>query len=153
MISCIQLFATPWTVSCLAPLSMAFSRQEYYIGLLVPPSGDLPDSGIKPISNEFPALSGGFFYHWATWKVLYLLRRLKLLKKFLNLIFFFYLRHKKAMKECHSKRKKKWVILKFEFKSTRVLNSQSNHIHWILKSVKFLQERTDHVTFFNFGRA
>ena len=42
MISCIQLFATLWTLYCLAPLSMAFSRQEYYIGLLVPPSGDLP---------------------------------------------------------------------------------------------------------------
>ena len=34
LLSCIQLFATPWTVACQAPLSMGFSRQEYWSGLL-----------------------------------------------------------------------------------------------------------------------
>ena len=50
--------ATPWTVACQAPLSMEFSRQEYWSGLPFPPPGDLPDPGVEPTS---PALAGGFF--------------------------------------------------------------------------------------------
>ena len=50
-------FATPWTVAHQAPLSMGFSRQEYWSGLPFP-SGDLPDPGIKSTS---PALGGMFF--------------------------------------------------------------------------------------------
>ena len=41
------LFATPWTVACQAPLSMGFSRQEYWSGLPFPSPGDLPDPGIE----------------------------------------------------------------------------------------------------------
>ena len=37
----------PWTIACQAPLSMEFSRQEYWSGLPFPPPGDLPDPGIK----------------------------------------------------------------------------------------------------------
>ena len=44
------LFATPWTVACQAPLSMGFSRQEYWSGLPCPSPGDLPDPGIEPAS-------------------------------------------------------------------------------------------------------
>ena len=55
--SCVRLFATPWTVACLAPLSMGFSRQEYWSGLLGPPPGDLPDLGIEPMSLISPAVS------------------------------------------------------------------------------------------------
>ena len=44
---------TPWTVAHQAPLSMGFSRQEYWSGLPFPPPGDLPDPGIKLLS---PAL-------------------------------------------------------------------------------------------------
>ena len=47
-----------WTVACQAPLSMGFSRQEYWSELPFPSPGDLPDPGIKPVS---PALTGGFF--------------------------------------------------------------------------------------------
>ena len=54
----VQLFATPWTVACQAPLSMALSRQEHWSGLLFPPPGDLPDSGIEP---ESPPSAGRFF--------------------------------------------------------------------------------------------
>ena len=43
-------FATPRTVARRAPLSMEFSKQEYWNGLPFPPPGDLPDSGIKPSS-------------------------------------------------------------------------------------------------------
>ena len=46
-LSHVWLFGTPWTAACQPPLSMGFSRQEYWSGLLHPPSGDLPSSGIK----------------------------------------------------------------------------------------------------------
>ena len=52
-LSRVQLFATPWTVAYQAPLSMGFSRQQYWSGLPFPSPGDLPDPGIKPRS---PAL-------------------------------------------------------------------------------------------------
>ena len=55
-----------WTVAHQAPLSMGFSRQEYWSGLPCPPSGDLPDSGIKPASLKFPALVDRFFTTSAT---------------------------------------------------------------------------------------
>ena len=55
------LFVTPWTVACQAPLSMGFSRQEYWGGLPCPPPGDLPDPGIETMSLKSPALAGGFF--------------------------------------------------------------------------------------------
>ena len=56
----VRLFVTPWTVVRQAPLSMGFSRQEYWSGLPLSPPGDLPDPGIKPISAS-PALAGRFF--------------------------------------------------------------------------------------------
>ena len=46
-LSHIQLFATPWTVAHQAPLSMGFSRQEYWSGLPFPSPGDLPDPGME----------------------------------------------------------------------------------------------------------
>ena len=49
----VQLIATLWTIARQAPLSMEFSRQEYWSGLLCPSPGDLPNPGIKPAS---PAL-------------------------------------------------------------------------------------------------
>ena len=59
--SCAQLFAAPWTVALQAPLSMGFSRQEYWSGLPGPPPGDLPHPGIEPSSLESPALADRFF--------------------------------------------------------------------------------------------
>ena len=46
----VQLLATLWTVACQAPLSLGFSRPEYWSGLPRPPPGDLPDQGLNPIS-------------------------------------------------------------------------------------------------------
>ena len=46
----VSLFVTLWTVARLAPLSMGFSRQEYWSGLLCPPPEDLPNPGIEPTS-------------------------------------------------------------------------------------------------------
>ena len=47
--------ATPWTVACQAPLSMGFSRQEYWSGLPFPSPGDLPEPGIEPRSLALKA--------------------------------------------------------------------------------------------------
>ena len=54
-LSCVQLFATPWTVAYQAPPSMRFSGQEYSSGLPFPSPGDLPDPGMEPRSPEFQA--------------------------------------------------------------------------------------------------
>ena len=58
LFSRVQLFATPWTVACQAPLTMGFSMQEYWSGLPFPSLGNLPDPRIELMS---PALAGGFF--------------------------------------------------------------------------------------------
>ena len=47
LLSRVQLFVTPWTLESQCPLSMGFSRQEYWSGLPFPTPGDLPDPGIK----------------------------------------------------------------------------------------------------------
>ena len=47
-LSHVRLFATPWTVAYQAPLSMGFSRQEYWSGLPFPSPGDLPTQGLNP---------------------------------------------------------------------------------------------------------
>ena len=47
--SCVQLFATPWAVTHQVPLSMRFSRQEYWNELPFPSPGDLPNSGIESV--------------------------------------------------------------------------------------------------------
>ena len=59
-----QLYLTccdPWTVAHQAPLSMEFSRQEYWSRLPFPTPGDLPNPGIEPESLASPALAGGVF--------------------------------------------------------------------------------------------
>ena len=59
--SCVRLFATPWTVAHQAPLSMGYSRQEYWGGLLCLPARDLLDPGIEPMSLMSPALAVRLF--------------------------------------------------------------------------------------------
>ena len=65
MLSLVPLFVTPWTVVHQAPLSMGFSRQEYWSELPCPSPEDLPDLGTEPVSP----------WHWqvdslpgATWE-------------------------------------------------------------------------------------
>jgi len=65
----VQLFVTPWTAACQAPLSIGFSRQEYCSGLPFPPPENLPDPGIELMSLMSPTLVGGFFTTSATWEV------------------------------------------------------------------------------------
>ena len=66
-LSHVWLFETPWTAACQAPLSLGFSRQEYWGVFPGPPPGDLPHPGIKPESLMSPALADGFFTTSATW--------------------------------------------------------------------------------------
>ena len=60
-ISRVQLGVTLWIAACQAPLSMGFSRQEYWSRFPCPPPADLPDPGIKLVSLMSPALAGRFF--------------------------------------------------------------------------------------------
>ena len=66
----VWLFLTPWTFAHQVPLSMGFSRQEYWSGLPWPPPRDLPGPGIKTTSLMSPALTGGFFTSSATWEAI-----------------------------------------------------------------------------------
>ena len=75
--------ATPW-IARQASLSIGFSRQEYWSGLLLPTQGALPDPGIKPASLACPVLAGGFFTTSSTWEVLELSGGL-VKKRFLDL--------------------------------------------------------------------
>ena len=69
LLSHVQLFATPWTIVHQAPLSMQFSRQEYWCKLPFPSLGDLPDLGLNPpllrlLHWQVDSLL------WATWEAL-----------------------------------------------------------------------------------
>ena len=55
LLSHVQLFVTLWTVACQTPLSMEFSRQEYWSGYSFFSPGNLPDPGIKPGSPALQA--------------------------------------------------------------------------------------------------
>ena len=61
--SCVWLFATRKS-----PLSVGFSRQDYWSGLPSPPPGDLPNPGIEPASFKSPAWAGQFFTTSTTWE-------------------------------------------------------------------------------------
>ena len=66
-LSRVRLFATPWTVPRQAPLSMGFSRQEYWTGLPFPSPGHLPNPGIESASLASSELAGRL-YSSATWE-------------------------------------------------------------------------------------
>ena len=66
LFSCDRLFVTPWTVGRQPPLSVGFSRQEYWSGLPCPSQGDLPDPGIESVALISPALAGRFFLSLAS---------------------------------------------------------------------------------------
>ena len=66
----VSLSVTQWIVACQAPLSMEFSRQEYWSGLPCPPPGDFPNPRIKPVSLMSPALAGRFFTTSTFWEAL-----------------------------------------------------------------------------------
>jgi len=61
-------FETQWTVVYQPLLSMGFCRQEYWSGLPCPSPGEIPDTGIEPVSLVSPALAGGFFTTSTSWE-------------------------------------------------------------------------------------
>ena len=63
MLSCVQLFAIPWTVAHQAPLSLGFPRQEYWSGLPFPSPGDLPWPRDR---TRVSYIAGEFFTNWTT---------------------------------------------------------------------------------------
>ena len=67
-LSRVQLCATLWTVARRVPLSLGFSRQEYWSGLPCLSPGDLLDPGVKPESLMSPALAGGLFTTSTAWE-------------------------------------------------------------------------------------
>ena len=70
MLSRVILCATLWIVACQVPLSLGFSRQEYWSGLPCPSPGDLPNPGILPMSLMSPTLAHGCFIISSTWEAL-----------------------------------------------------------------------------------
>ena len=70
LLSCVRLLVTSWTVARQAPLSMGYSRQEYWSGWSFPTPEDLLNQGIKPVSLASPALAGRFFTTSTTWEAL-----------------------------------------------------------------------------------
>ena len=64
---CVRLSSTLWTVAQPAPVSMGFSIQDHWNGLLCPSPGDLPYPGIKPVSLMSPALAGKLLTTGTTW--------------------------------------------------------------------------------------
>ena len=73
----VQLFATPWTAAHQAPLSIGFSRQEYWSGLpCPPPQGNIPDPETEAASLKSPVVAGRFFTTSTTWEALYPLNNL-----------------------------------------------------------------------------
>ena len=67
-LSCVWLFATLCDPRSQAPLSMGFSRQEYWSRLPCPPPGDLPEPGIEPVSLTSLGLAGRFSTTSTTWE-------------------------------------------------------------------------------------
>ena len=65
-------FVTPWTVAHQAPLSMGFSRQEYWSGLPFSLPRDLLDPGIDTCVSWLPFIGRQILYHWVTWEALIL---------------------------------------------------------------------------------
>ena len=60
----------PMDIAHQSPLSMGFSKQEYWSGLLHPPPGDLPNPGIELAPLTFPALASRFFNTNANWEAI-----------------------------------------------------------------------------------
>ena len=76
LFSGIQLYVTLQTAARQAPLSMGFSRQEYWSGLQCPPPGDLPNPGIEPKSLTVSCIGRRVLYHYITWELPYLSKML-----------------------------------------------------------------------------
>ena len=109
---CVRLFATLWTAAYQAPLSVGFSRQEYWSGLLLPPPGDLPHPGTEPISLYISCIGRQILYCWATWEArararTHTHRQIKPFRNLITLLYIYYF----IMVDC----KGKWFYVKAKF--------------------------------------
>ena len=93
--------STLWTVACQSPLSMWFSRQEYWSGLPCPPSGDHPNPRIRPEFLMSPALAGRFFITSITtltrWTLCFVSKVMPLLFNMLSRLVIAFLRRTKCL--------------------------------------------------------
>ena len=103
LLNCVRLFVTPWTIVCQVPLSIEFSRQEYWSGLLFPSPGDLLDPGIECMSLMSTCIGKQVLYHQCHLE---------------SCMFITILPQNKNPKKCKPKRKQLEVTLwrKFEFR-------------------------------------
>ena len=83
LLSHVWLFGTLWTVACQAPLSLGFSRQEYWSGLPCPSPGDLSDAEIKPASLWLLHCRR-ILYHWANREAKWMLKNLNKVRTWLT---------------------------------------------------------------------
>ena len=113
-LSCVWLFAAPWTVAYQSPLFMEFSRQEYSSGLPVPIQEGLPDSGIQPISLECPAMVARFFMTSTNWEVLFI--------PYLSFIFIFWIMCTQKGFVMHA------AVCDFDVYTHEILNWQVDHL-------------------------
>ena len=86
VLSHVRLFVTPRTVAHQAPLSMRFSRQEYWSGLPLPTSGDLPGQETETVSLVSPALAR-FCHHCVTWEYVHIIEYYLTIKRQRNLTY------------------------------------------------------------------
>ena len=92
----VSLFATLWIIAFQAPLSIEFSRQEYWSGLPYSPPGNLPNPGLEPEFPVIPALQVDFFLlsHWGSPIAAYPVSVFFLFFFFLNSLLFFFFNRK-----------------------------------------------------------
>ena len=162
LLSCVWLFATLWTVVCQAPLSLEFSRQNYWSGLPFPSARDVLNPGIKPESSVSPALASGFsttdppgtLYLFCVWyNILFKLIIVFHLMSLRNVFFNFYLKktsfdsevitEKKKKKKKEAKENLSWIIelhpiswqyaLQKEQKTKRRWWPKKNFLSWFWK--------------------
>ena len=118
MLSCfsrVQLFVRLWTVARQAPLSMGFSRQEYWSGLPCPIPGDLPEAGTEPTSLSLHSIGRPAFYHQCHLGSLKLptiyIKKIIIISKSANSDFFFFSRDNTLSNYVHYKQSQRNRIL------------------------------------------
>ena len=144
----VRLFVTPWTVAYQAPLSMGFSRQEYWSGLPFPSPGDIPKSGIEPWS---PALQAD--------ALISELREKGNAKECSNYHTIALISHaSKVIVKILQARLQQYVNhelpdVQAGFRKDRGTRDQIANIHWIIEKVREFQKKNIHFCFIDYSKA
>ena len=148
LLSRVRLFVTPWTVAYQAPLSMGFSRQEYWSGLPFPSPGDIPNSGIEPWS---PALQAD--------ALISELREKGNAKECSNYHTIALISHaSKVIVKILQARLQQSVNhelpdVQAGFRKDRGTRDQIANIHWIIEKVREFQKKNIHFCFIDYSKA